>query len=86
MKPTRYRPRKAISENIRRAKAAGATTYRTHVPCRYGHDAARYVANNNCVEAGHAPGVIGVRDSRSPAMVLELTPAAWTAFTTRLRG
>lgn len=48
--------------------------------------AAASLANNNCVEAGHAPGIIGVRDSRSPAMVLEFTPAAWTAFTMRLRG
>ena len=44
--------------------------------------------NGNCVEAGHGPGVVGVRDSqlKGGSPVLEFTPAAWTAFTARLKA
>lgn len=41
----------------------------------------------NCVEAGHGPGVVGVRDSaleQSP--VLKFGPAAWVAFTAALKA
>ena len=42
--------------------------------------------DHDCVEAGHGPGVIGVRDSRDPdGGLLEVTPAAWRAFTARLK-
>jgi len=40
-----------------------------------------------CVEAGHGGGVVGVRDSRDPdGGLLEVTPAAWRAFTARLKA
>ena len=41
----------------------------------------------DCVEAGHGGGVVGVRDSRDPdGGLLEVTPAAWRAFTARLKA
>ena len=41
----------------------------------------------NCVEvAVNLPGLVAVRDSKDPAgPALTFTPAAWDAFTTRLR-
>jgi hypothetical protein len=41
----------------------------------------------NCVEvAVNLPGVVAVRDSKDPAgPALTFTPAAWHAFTARLR-
>jgi Domain of unknown function (DUF397) len=44
--------------------------------------------NGNCVEvAVNLPGVVAVRDSKDPAgPALTFTPAAWHAFTARLRG
>lgn len=41
----------------------------------------------NCVETGHGPGVVGIRDSQLGAAspVLELSPAAWSTFLGRLR-
>jgi hypothetical protein len=43
--------------------------------------------NGSCVEAGYGGGVIGVRDSQDPVGGrLELTPAAWRAFTVRLKS
>ncbi|WP_437114142.1 DUF397 domain-containing protein [Streptomyces syringium] len=37
--------------------------------------------DSNCVEVAHAPGVIGVRDSKNPCgPVLTFGPVAWTAF------
>lgn len=39
-----------------------------------------------CVEAGQGAGVIGIRDSADPhSPVLEVSPAAWTAFTGSLK-
>lgn len=40
-----------------------------------------------CVETGHGPGVVGVRDTQlgSASPVLEFSPAAWGAFLGRLR-
>ncbi len=44
-------------------------------------------STGNCVEvAVNLPGVVAVRDSKDPAgPALTLTPAAWQAFTARLR-
>jgi uncharacterized protein DUF397 len=43
--------------------------------------------NGQCVEAGHGPGVVGVRDSQDRDGVrLELSPAAWAAFTVGLKS
>ena len=41
-----------------------------------------------CVEvAGNLPGVVAVRDSKDPrGPRLAFTPAAWDAFTTRIRN
>ncbi|MEV6775203.1 DUF397 domain-containing protein [Streptomyces syringium] len=40
--------------------------------------------DSNCVEVAHAPGVIGVRDSKKPCgPVLVFGPVAWTAFVAR---
>ncbi|GGR23255.1 DUF397 domain-containing protein [Streptomyces netropsis] len=37
--------------------------------------------DSNCVEVAHAPGVIGVRDSKNPCgPVLVFGPVAWKAF------
>ncbi len=43
--------------------------------------------SGGCVEAGGSPGIVGVRDSKPGAagLVLEFSPGAWTAFTTRLK-
>lgn len=39
----------------------------------------------NCVEVGNAPGVVLVRDSKSPATpALRFDRAAWSKFLTRL--
>lgn len=43
-------------------------------------------ANGNCTEAACGHGVVGVRDSKDPMVVLEFPAAAWTTFTARLRG
>ncbi|SFD97883.1 protein of unknown function [Actinopolyspora alba] len=47
-----------------------------------------YSKANGCVEVGSGRSTIGVRDSklgrRGP--VFGVSPAAWTAFTTALRG
>lgn len=46
----------------------------------------RSLSNGECVEAGHGPGVVGVRDSKDPGgPVLRFTPGQWAAFTSRLR-
>lgn len=44
-------------------------------------------SNGACVEAAQGPGRVGVRDSTLGAggPVLEVSPAAWAAFTARLR-
>lgn len=39
-----------------------------------------------CVEAGNGPGVIGVRDSKDPGPVLEVTPEGWGAFLSRIQA
>ncbi|MFI1192502.1 DUF397 domain-containing protein [Micromonospora sp. NPDC020750] len=41
----------------------------------------------DCVEvADNLPGIVAVRDSKDPAgPVLSFTPAAWTAFTHRVK-
>ena len=46
--------------------------------------------NGGCVEAGHGTAVIGVRDTKQEHLgdartVLEFSPAAWRAFTARLK-
>lgn len=48
---------------------------------------ARCVDAGCCVEAGHGPGVVGVRDSQpgEASLVLEFSPAAWSRFTASLR-
>lgn len=45
-------------------------------------------AMHECVEAGHGPGVVGVRDTkdRGHGPVLEFSPAAWRAFTAGLKS
>ena len=47
-----------------------------------------YSANGdgNCVELGHLPGAVLVRDTKDrPRGSLTFPPRAWTAFTARLR-
>lgn len=46
-----------------------------------------YGSSIACVEAGHGPGVVGVRDSQlgRASLVLEFSPAAWARFTASLR-
>lgn len=44
------------------------------------------IGNGECTEVAHGPGVVGVRDSKDPVVVLEFPAAAWTAFTSALRG
>jgi hypothetical protein len=41
----------------------------------------------NCVEAGNAAGAVAVRDTKQNGMgdVLAFTPAAWQAFTRKLK-
>jgi hypothetical protein len=41
-----------------------------------------------CVEAGHIPGAILIRDTtdKGGGLTLRVTPAAWTDFTTRIRA
>ena len=42
-------------------------------------------SNGACVEAGHGPGVVAVRDSADRGgLVLTFPAAAWSAFTVRL--
>ena len=43
---------------------------------------------STCVEAGHVPGAILVRDTteRGTGPVLRVTPAAWAHFTTAIRA
>jgi len=44
------------------------------------------MSNGQCAEVGHGAGVVGVRDSQAPGGGrLEVTPAAWRAFTARLK-
>jgi len=44
-------------------------------------------AGGDCVEAGHGAAVVGVRDSRDrDGGLLEVGPAAWAAFTARLKA
>jgi hypothetical protein len=43
------------------------------------------VHNNACVEAGHGAGVIGIRDTQDPSLVLEVSPAAWRGLVTAIR-
>lgn len=45
-------------------------------------------AMHECVEAGHGPGVVGVRDSQlgAASLVLEFPAGAWAAFTAGLKG
>jgi len=43
--------------------------------------------DHDCVEAGHGPGVVGVRDTQDrDGSLHEVTPAAWAAFTARLKA
>jgi hypothetical protein len=41
-----------------------------------------------CVEAGHAPGAILIRDTTDSGngLTLRVTPAAWTQFTMAIRA
>lgn len=48
--------------------------------------ARRSIGNGECAEVAHGPGVVGVRDSKGPVVVLEFPAAAWTTFTIALRG
>lgn len=48
--------------------------------------ATRSMSNGDCVEAGNGPGVIGVRDSKDPGPVLEVTPESWGAFLSRIQA
>ena len=43
---------------------------------------------SNCVEAGHIPGAVLVRDTKDNGAgpVLRVTPADWSRFTTRVRA
>jgi hypothetical protein len=43
---------------------------------------------DTCVEAGHVPGAVLVRDTtdNGTGLVLRVTPAAWTRFTTAVRA
>jgi uncharacterized protein DUF397 len=44
-------------------------------------------AAGNCVEVAHGAAVVGVRDSQDrDGGRLELSPAAWAAFTGRLKS
>lgn len=49
----------------------------------------RSFATGNCTEVGHAAGAVLVRDTREAGQpdrtVLAFSPAAWRAFTDRLR-
>jgi len=42
---------------------------------------------SDCVEVGHAACAVLVRDTKDngAGLTLQLTPAAWTRFTTRIR-
>jgi hypothetical protein len=42
---------------------------------------------NNCVEAGHAPGAVLIRDTKDNGVgpVLRVTPADWYRFTRAVR-
>lgn len=43
--------------------------------------------DGHCVEAGQGAGVVGVRDSQDrDGFWLVVTPAAWRAFTARLKA
>lgn len=46
----------------------------------------RSIHNGQCAEVACGPGVVGVRDSKDPMVVLEFPAVAWTTFTARLRG
>ena len=46
-----------------------------------------YSASQNCVEAGHGSGVVGIRDSTlDGSPVLVFPAAAWRAFTASLKA
>jgi hypothetical protein len=42
----------------------------------------------NCVEAGHVPGAVFIRDTKENGTgpVLRVTPADWSRFTARVRA
>jgi hypothetical protein len=47
-------------------------------------------SNGNCAEVGQGQAVVGVRDTKQEHLgeartVLEFTPAAWAAFTRRIK-
>lgn len=44
------------------------------------------IGNGECTEVTCGHGVVGVRDSKDPMVVLEFPAAAWTTFTIALRG
>ena len=48
--------------------------------------ASRSAGNGACVEVAGRPGVVLVRDSKDPAVVLTLTPATWSAFLADIRA
>lgn len=39
--------------------------------------------SSDCVEVGHG---VGIRDSKAPAAHLPVSPAAWDAFLSQLKG
>ncbi len=43
---------------------------------------------STCVEAGHVPGAVLIRDTtvNGQGLTLRVTPAAWAHFTTRIRA
>ncbi len=43
-------------------------------------------AHNNCVEVADLPGVIAVRDSKSPGPKLAFTRRQWRAFADRVKS
>jgi hypothetical protein len=42
--------------------------------------------NGNCVEARHVDGVVEVRESDQPAVVLRTSPEKWAAFIAGVKG
>jgi hypothetical protein len=39
-----------------------------------------------CVEVGHGPMIIGVRDTKDRRIVLEFSPDAWRRFTAEVKA
>jgi hypothetical protein len=70
--------RKSTRSNPANTACVEAGTFRRSGHCHNGP---------SCVEAGHGPGVVGVRDSQlgDASLVLEFSPAAWSAFTLGLK-